>query len=349
MVMMRASTARRNDSAVSEVIGVVMLLAMVVTMMGGVFLVLTPYVNDFQDNTAWNNANGIAERLDSRIDVVATASNNTGIKTTINALTSSITPVINAEIWTMSADLTPTEQVDVNYVNQTMFSILAINESAVKATIWTPETLQTIEFNSSHESIMIEHNVTLKGTYIISVFNSDGIAIHRHAQASLSGLLVKTKVQTGEHAIAIVNDARFDRFSNEPWEVTTSPDMKIEELFDGTMRTSLSLRDIAVTGAVPNGRNAIFDIRSQGPVQLFSGDAWNFRFTYQSELGPTITPQMSEGWLIDYQLHKVSDTLDQHRGIRPWLRASGFDGMTIDHDGKIIDLEIDLQLVEVSK
>ena len=130
LVMMRASTARRNDSAVSEVIGVVMLLAMVVTMMGGVFLVLTPYVNDFQDNTAWNNANGIAERLDSRIDVVATASNNTGIKTTINALTSSITPVIIAEIWTMSADLTPTEQVDVNYVNQTMFSILAINESA---------------------------------------------------------------------------------------------------------------------------------------------------------------------------------------------------------------------------
>ena len=55
----------------SEVIGVVMLLAMVVTMMGGVFVFLTPYVNDFQDNTAWSNANGIAERLDGRIDVVA--------------------------------------------------------------------------------------------------------------------------------------------------------------------------------------------------------------------------------------------------------------------------------------
>ena len=347
--MMRASNVRRNDSAVSEVIGVVMLLAMVVTMMGGVFLVLTPYVNDFQDNTAWTNANGIAERLDNRIDVVATASNNTGIRTTVNALTSSIMPVINAETWTMSADLTSTEEVDVRYLNQTTFTIFAINESAVKATIWTPENLQTIEFNSSHESVLIEHNLTLKGTYIVTVFNSQDNAIHRHAQASLSGLIVKTKVQTGEHAIAMVNDARFDRFSKEPWDVTTSPDMKIEELFDGTMRTSLSLRDIEVTGAVPNGRNAIFDIRSQGPVQLFSGDAWNFRYSYESELGPTITPQMNEGWLIDYQLHKVSDTLDQYRGIRPWLRASGFDGMTIDHDGRMIDLEIDLQLVEVSK
>ena len=107
-------------------------------------------------------------------------------------------------------------------------------------------------------------------------------------------MLIKTKVQTGEHSIGIINDARFDKFSNEPWDITTSADMKIEELFDGTKRTSLSLRNIQVSGAVPNGRDAIFDIKSLGPVQLFSGDAWNFRFTYESELGPTIAPQMHE-------------------------------------------------------
>ena len=65
---MRSDRKPNEDLAVSEVIGVVMLLAMVITMMGGVFLFLTPYVNDFQDNTAWSNANGIAERLDGRID-----------------------------------------------------------------------------------------------------------------------------------------------------------------------------------------------------------------------------------------------------------------------------------------
>ena len=93
---MRGTVTRRDDHAVSEVIGVVMLLAMVVTMMGGVFLVLTPYVNDFQDNTSWANANGIAERIDSRIDVVASSSNDTGLRTTINSLSSSIVPVMNA-------------------------------------------------------------------------------------------------------------------------------------------------------------------------------------------------------------------------------------------------------------
>ena len=60
---MRSRSKHDDDLAVSEVIGVVMLLAMVVTMMGGVFVFLTPYVNDFQDNTAWSNANGIAERF----------------------------------------------------------------------------------------------------------------------------------------------------------------------------------------------------------------------------------------------------------------------------------------------
>ena len=125
--------------------------------------------------------------------------------------------------------------------------------------------------------------------------------------------------------------------------------MNIEELFDGTMRASLSLRTVNTVGPIPDGRNAIFDIKSLGPKTIFSGDAYNFRFTFESSLGPTVTPQMSEGWLIDYTLHRASNTLDQHRGISPWLRASGSDGLTIDKGYNVIDLEIELQLVEVSK
>ena len=103
----------KDDLAVSEVIGVVMLLAMVITMMGGVFLMLTPYVNDFQDNTAWTKANGIAERLDERIDIVASASSGTGIKTTIPSATSAVTPISGIETWTVAADLTDQDSVTV--------------------------------------------------------------------------------------------------------------------------------------------------------------------------------------------------------------------------------------------
>ena len=60
-----------------------------------------------------SNANGIAERLDGRIDVVAGASVDTGLRTTIPLTMSSISPLINVEVWTVSADLTASEIVTV--------------------------------------------------------------------------------------------------------------------------------------------------------------------------------------------------------------------------------------------
>lgn len=345
---MRSHRKPDSDLAVSEVIGVVMLLAMVITMMGGVFVFLTPYVNDFQDNTAWSNANGIAERLDGRIDVVAGASADTGLRTIIPSTMSSISPLISAEVWTVSADTTSGETVTVSYINQTTFSIISMNETADRAHIWTENGDLEISFNETFEEVFISHNLNVADIYIVTVFDGETV-IHKHAKIPISGLMVKTKVQTGEHSIGLLNDARYDKFSDETWSITSLPDMNIEELFDGTMRASLSLRDVDTVGAIPDGRNAVFDIRSEGPITLFSGDAWNFRFTFESSLGPTVTPQMTEGWLTDYNLHRASNTLDQHRGISPWLRASGIDGMTIDHGNSVIDLEIELQLVEVSK
>ena len=41
----------REDAAVSEVLGVIMMLAMVVSIMGGVWVFLNPYISDFEDNT----------------------------------------------------------------------------------------------------------------------------------------------------------------------------------------------------------------------------------------------------------------------------------------------------------
>ena len=127
--------------------------------------------------------------------------------------------------------------------------------------IWTQSEQQTINFSASNEEVLIEHGLNVADTYIVTIY-ADDVEIHRHAKITISGLLIKTKVQTGEHSIAILNDARFDKFSDETWSVSSQPDMNIEELFDGTMRASLSLRDVATIGAIPDGRNAIFDIRS---------------------------------------------------------------------------------------
>ena len=68
---------REDESGVSEVLGVIMMLAMVVSIMGGVWVFLNPYISDFEDNTHWNAANGIADRLEDRIDVAADSPDGT--------------------------------------------------------------------------------------------------------------------------------------------------------------------------------------------------------------------------------------------------------------------------------
>ena len=65
----RADRPFRDEHAVSEVLGVIMLLAMVMTIMAGVIAFLQPYLTDFEDNVNWKSANGIADRLDDRLAV----------------------------------------------------------------------------------------------------------------------------------------------------------------------------------------------------------------------------------------------------------------------------------------
>ena len=191
---MRYSRKAKDDLAVSEVIGVVMLLAMVITMMGGVFLMLTPYVNDFQDNTAWTNANGIAERIDGRIDIVASASADTGLKVTVPSGSSTITPISGIETWTVAADLTDQDMVTVTYLNKTAFSILAQNESASSAIIWTQDGEQEISFDPSPNEVIIEHNLSVLNLYIITINDEDDKPIHRQAKIAISGLIAKVLI-----------------------------------------------------------------------------------------------------------------------------------------------------------
>ena len=96
---------RENEEGVSEVLGVIMMLAMVVTIMGGVWVFLNPYISDFEDNTNWNAANGIADRLEDRIDVSADAPEGTGIRHSLQMRTTLLQGVTNLEHWTISADL----------------------------------------------------------------------------------------------------------------------------------------------------------------------------------------------------------------------------------------------------
>ena len=100
--MMRSRSKHDDDLAVSEVIGVVMLLAMVVTHDGRSVCFLTPYVNDFQI-TQHGQTLMASQKAGWENDVVAGASIDTGLRTTVHATTSAISPLIGAEVWTVAA------------------------------------------------------------------------------------------------------------------------------------------------------------------------------------------------------------------------------------------------------
>ena len=79
---MRPPSATRHiadERAVSEIMGVTMLLAMVVSTMAGVIVVMQPFMQDLTDNRDWAAGSVAATQFNDRLMVVADLPNGTGI------------------------------------------------------------------------------------------------------------------------------------------------------------------------------------------------------------------------------------------------------------------------------
>ena len=102
---MRRQITAKDDDAVSEILGVIMMLAMVITIMGGVWVFLNPYIDAFHDNTNWNSASNIADRVEDRIDVVGDSPEGTGTRQALSLRSSSINAANLVEEWVIASDL----------------------------------------------------------------------------------------------------------------------------------------------------------------------------------------------------------------------------------------------------
>ncbi len=340
---------RRDQRAVSEVLGVVMMLAMVITIMGGVWVFLNPYITDFEDNTNWNSATGIAERFEDRIDVAGGAPEGTGIRHTLALQSTMIQSVEKVEVWTISADLTPYDSITVRNENSSAIGIFAMNETARSATIETEYGVENYSFESSHEEILINHSSTQQHWMTVTVFDADGNALHRSVTYLVSGIQITTSLGQGEHQIALMNDARAERFPNEPWRVSQYPNIEIDTLVNGDFRLSIVLSDVTINGSLGSGNKIGMNMMSLGPMTLFTGEAYNVKFTVINSLNDLITPQYHDRMLDEYNLNRASGTLDTYVGYAPFLRASGADGFTVETQGAQLFLEVDVKRVEVSR
>ena len=337
-----------DDDAVSEILGVIMMLAMVITIMGGVWVFLNPYLVAFNDNTNWNSASNIADRVEDRIDVVGDAPDGTGTRQALSLKSSSINPANLVEQWVISSDLTRHEVVTVNELNASSFEFLALNESVTAITVQNPENTSEFSVDSSFDSIVIDHNLESESFLIIDFYNAAGQHVHRWSRFVLSGMSISTAINGGLNQITLINDARISKDPTSSWTIEKAPRLRIDTLVDGSTRLSIVLTDVRLEEPLGNGPNVGFKIESLGPIQLFTGNSYNLQIKVTNTLHSVIDPQYSDIWLNDYTINRAAGTLGEFVGISPYQRASGSDGLTVETHGQPLALEIDVRRLVVN-
>ena len=347
-VKMHRQKTDDDGDAVSEILGVIMMLAMVITIMGGVWIFLNPYLVAFHDNTNWHSASNIADRIEDRIDVVGDSPEGTGTQQALSIKSSSINPANLVEEWIIASDLTPNEVVQVNELNASSFQFMALNESVTSISVQNPTNVSTFDVSSGFDWTTIEHNLVSETFLIIDFYNAGDVHVHRWSRFVLSGLSISTLIDGGLNQIALINDARISKDPSTSWSIEEAPRLRLDTLVDGSTRLSLVLTDVQLDSAIESGGNVGFKVESLGPIQLFTGESYNLQMKVKNTLHSVIDPQYHEIWLTDYTISRASGTLDEFVGITPYQRASGIDGLTVQTQGQPLSLEIDVRRLAVN-
>lgn len=336
----------RDERAVSEILGTIMLLAMIMTIMGGVWIFLQPYMNDFEDNTNWSAAHGIADRFEDRIEVAAIAPEGSGIRHNFALQSASILPLRQVESWQIQADITSFETVELDRLSTTEFVVEARNETARSIRFTTPIGIEEFNFTTIFGKNTFETTIESDHWMIVDVLDADGLILHRWISWEISGIDIRTNLEQGEHRLALVNGGKAEVFSDNIWEVTYPTDLVIDQMAEGGLRLSVPLNDVILEKGLSSGSRSV-DIVSGGQIVAFDQEVWNVKFEMKNSIDAIITPQYHESWLSDYTLNRASGTLAGFQGIAPFERASGFDGFTVETNGESLFLDVSIQTLEV--
>jgi FlaG/FlaF family flagellin (archaellin) len=344
----RRNAVKEDNNGVSEIIGVVMLLAMVVSILAIVMVALKPYVDDFDDNKNWSSARVLSEQVQARIDVVGSAPNGTGVAFTLPLVTSTIHSLNLVETWTIQSDLFGLDRVDVKLVNATAFEISSDNETISSIGIYSDGILRTYNVTNIGATHTFDTGQIFGRELIIDVENADGIVIHRLVRLQLSGLQMNTGLNIGVHNTAMINHGMMSRMPNNAWNIEKFPPLHVEETFSGQRRVTLMLSDIQTTSSLPTGKSSTLQIISRGPLTLFDGEARNLRFSVDNQLHSNINPQFTELWTGDHLIHQATGDTSTYFGFAPWGKSSGINGIGLFPNDEVVLLEIGIQRVEVS-
>tara|TARA_B100001996_G_scaffold55137_1_gene39094 strand:+ start:610 stop:1644 length:1035 start_codon:yes stop_codon:yes gene_type:complete len=336
-----------DDSALSDIIGMVMLLAMIVIVLSSAIIILQPYIADYDDNKNWSQAKVIADQIDERIRLVGTSPQDTGSIQTFELASTSISGLVNAEFWTISGDVYGSDVIEVGLSSFNSVNVNSINNTAKYAKVNNGGniTIHTLIFENGTANVNFENY--MDKLLIVEILNADSEIIHKFVRLELSGIGIDTALSTGNFDIDLVNGARMEKLYGEAYKVTRYPSLRHYSMPDDSQQFSLVLVDIDMS--LLSGSSSSFSLQmvSKGPLELFDGEVRNIRMSMSNEIDESMTDRYMSNWMDDYNMNLASGTLDSYEGLGPWKRVSGIDGVGIHPLEKSILTEIVLHRVVI--
>ena len=328
--------------AVSEILGVTMLLAMVGAVTGGVFVLFMPFMEDIDDNRVWSSSSVAATQLNDRILIVAQSPDGTGVVQHNSVVSRSIHPLRNAETWTIQAGLAGVDRTTVE-LSGNQLTVDSINRTAARIHVTDDNTTQTFSLNNGSGNFTLSN---LQGNVVVDVEDIFGATSHRFVEISLDGVQLNNRLAEGNYEVDLVNGARHEQLPGQAISVQQFPRFSTDLLLNGTARVSLVLLDIDIT-TTSRSQMTNIHIDSGGQKSLFDGEARNLIVEFDVATESVIEPQYINHWSGDYNIYLAGGAIGQYQGFGPTGRLSGLDGITVHPQGERISLHVTLQSVEV--
>jgi hypothetical protein len=334
-----------GEAGVSEILGVTMLLAMVVTIMGGLVIFLQPFMQDLNDNRVWSAGSATATGFNDRLMVVAGMPEGNGVSHIIGDAGSAIDALISAEIWHISADLAGHDRVSIT-IEATNVTIDSMNGTAVTVRIiLAGEEIEnwTLTNGTGTFDLITDYRALLE----IEVLDRDGTIIHRSVRVSLDGLRMIHAMTRGTFTIDLTNGARHERLPNGLIDIRAFPRLEQDIDLDGRNRVTLVLLDVDFNGRGSQSANRV-ELISLGALNLLeSNSARNLNLKMQIGGDSTLERQYIDHWSRDHDVYRATGDLDSYSGFGPDGRLSGIDGLTFHPSEESIQLAVVLQRIEV--
>ncbi len=319
-----------------------MLLAMVVTVIGSVFVLLAPFLEDISDNREWSSGTVAATQLNDRILIAAQTPEGSGLVQQNAQLSRSMDPLQDAEIWKIQADLGGSDRTIVS-LDGDLLTVTSLNRTASIVRVTDSNSTQTFTMTNNTNNFTVSG---LIGNVIIEVEDIHGTISHRFVEVTIDGIRLNNVLTEGEFSVDLVNGARIEKLPNQPVAVKQFPRFNTDLLLDGTPRVSLILLDLDITATASRHMTNVH-LDSKGELELFNAEARNLIVQVEIAGDPSISPQYIQHWTGDYALYLAGASINEYQGFGPYERISGLDGITVLPGDVPFQFVVILQSVEV--